>query len=368
MTTVIVDIQDGKFPRIKIPVGTSVVWRNQDRGAHSAETVRNAGFYFNAGPMLPRQTSSPVEFNQEGTFGYVCRYHHGMSGMVEVVSSGPIEIGSPHPGHGHHLKHYHGFVTGGRSADALYMTHTPILADPRHHFQIILKGSLVNPEDIEAYNTLRNSDYGDGKVDIFHDHLSLPDIGSGRITELPKASLFYQSDSGRDLVVPGTKEDSVKVRIDKVILFHQFELDKPYPDGLEYIVYGDQQDVFIDHVIDRAPGFHSVAKLKEVPDFWKSCSDNMVRIVVPGKKIQELPPQTIERAAFVDNTFQLLWLPPAGVYRPAPQDPLMPRDGSQAKYNVRLEDGSESSIEISRFLHFDFKLLNYGTLILSKVQ
>lgn len=365
MTALVVDIQNNKFPKVKIPVGTSIIWRNLDPVVHSAETKSDSSQYFNAGPMLPGRSSTPIEFNEIATIHYVCRYHHGMASSIEVVSSGPIEVNSSTPGHGHNFKHYHGFVTGGRSANKLYMTHTPILADPRHHFQILLQGSLINTDDIKAYNELRASEYGNGRVDIFHDHLSLPDIGNGQITELPNASLTYRPSSGSALV-PGTKEDEVRVKINKVILFHQFELDKPYPDGLEYYLYGDQDDVFIDHVIDRAPGFHSVAKLKESPDFWKSCKSDLIKIRIPSKYIRELPPQIIERAAMVDNSFQLFWLPPSGIYRPEPQDPLMPRDGTAAKYNVVLEDGTQGVIEISDFVHFDFKLLNYGVLILGE--
>lgn len=365
MTAIVVDIHKGRFPKIKVPIGTSVIWRNCDSSVHSAETRSDSSHYFNAGPILPGRSSSPIEFNDEATVDYVCRYHHGMTGQIEVVCSGPIEVGSPSGGHGPHFKHYHGFVTGGRRADNLYLSHTPILADARHHFQILLRAFLTNPDDIKAYNELRESEYGDGRVDIFHDHLSLPDIGSGKITELPSASLTYRP-SGGFAIVPGTKEDQVKVKIDKVILFHQFELDKPYPDGLEYYVYGDDNDVFIDHIIDRAPGFHSVAKLKEVPEFWKCRKGDLVKIRIPTKKIRELPPQIIERAAMIDNTFQLFWLPPAGIYRPNPADPLIPRDDSEPIYDVVLDNGASESIEIGRFVHFDFKLLNYGVLILGE--
>ncbi len=367
MSAVIIDINEGKFPQAKIPVGTEVIWRNRDEVIHSAETEASSSNYFNAGPILPNRMSTPIEFNEIANINYVCRYHHGMAGTIEVVANGPIEIGHHPHDHSHHLKHFHGFVTGGRSADKLYLTHTPILSDPRHHYQIILQASLVNDGDIKAYNDLRGSVYGNGRIDIFHDHLSLPDIGSGKITKLPKASLAYRP-AGNFAYVPGTAEESVEVRIDKVMLFHQFELDKPYPAGLEYYVYGDDGDVFIDHVMDRAPGFHSVAKLKVTPDFWKKRKNDIVKITVPSKRIRDLPPQIIERAAIVDNAFQLFWLPPAGIYRPNPRDPLEPRDGSQPKYDVLLQGGVKGEIEIGDFVHFDFKLLNYGVLILGGLE
>ncbi|MGH1542597.1 MAG: cupredoxin domain-containing protein [Arenicella sp.] len=368
MATIVVDIKNGHFPSIQIPIETSVVWRNLDSVVHSVETTSNSSNYFNAGPILPGGESAPIEFLKSGNIDYVCRYHHGMTGTIKVMDSGSINIGSPSPGHRHHLKHYHGFVTGGSSADNLYMTHTPILADPRHHFQIILLGSLVEEKDKTAYNQLRNSQYGDGRVDIFHDHLSLPDIGNGTIKELPKATLTYKPTRNTE-IVPGTTENSVRVKIEKIILFHQFDKNAPYPDSLEYYVYGDNKEVFIDHVIDRAPGFHTVAKLKGTPTFWaNSKGGDLLKIKVPSKKIKSLPPQQIERAAMVDNSYQLFWLPPAGIYRPNPQDPLLPRDGSDAKYDVVLENGDSDVIEVDKFIHFDFKLLNYGVLILETMN
>jgi hypothetical protein len=74
----------------------------------------------------------------------------------------------------------------------------------------------------------------------------------------------------------------------------------------------------------------------------------------------------IERIAFVDNAFHVLWLPPSGVYLPPPghpQDPLIPRDGSAPVYDAILEDGAHGQMEIERWLHFDVRLLNYGVLI-----
>jgi len=70
----------------------------------------------------------------------------------------------------------------------------------------------------------------------------------------------------------------------------------------------------------------------------------------------------------VDNAYQLIWLPPAGVYRPTPADPLIRRDKSSPRYQVVVEGGAEGEIEISDFIHFDFKLLNYGVLILGEYE
>jgi hypothetical protein len=368
--TVLADIRNNKFPPLTIEEGTFVIWRNLDPYAHSAETLRNSPDYFSAGALLPGEASSPVFFQKPGRFEYLCRYHAGMTGVVNVTARGAVyESETLHDhggGHGGHLKHLHGFVTGGRSAQCLFMTHTPVLADERHHFQVILQGSLPEKAHADAYEKLRNSAYGDGKVQVFHEHLSLPDIGSGQVTTLPQSALEYYPNDPEGVLggesVPGL-EENIPVRIDKVLHFHRFETDADYPDGLTYLVYGDMDDVFIDHFIDRAPSFHSVAKLKTRPDFFTGDSlGTTAKVSIPAKRIRDVSPKFLRRVAFVDNSFHLFWLPPPGVY-PLPQDPLRRRDGSAPNYEVTLDDGGKGQIEIGRFLHFDVRLLNYGVLI-----
>ena len=242
------------------------------------------------------------------------------------------------------------------------MTHTPVIADPRHHFQVILQGSLVEDAHVAAYDAVRQSEFADGKVQVFHDHISLADIGKGDVTLLPNARLQYHPtspDIGQPF--PGL-EAEVPVRIDRVLHFHQFDPDTDYPDGLAYVVYGDQDDVFIDHLITRAPSFHSVAKLAGVPDFWKDLPEGTTTTIrVPSKRIFDVSPKFLPRVAYVDNAFHLVWLPPPGAFafgRDQPQDPLIRRDMTAPTYEVILEDGKTGHIEIGRFLHFDVRLLN----------
>lgn len=371
--TVIVDIKGHAFPPVTIPKNTFVVWRNHDPVPHSAETVRDASFYFSAGALHPGEASSPVYFGSPGEYPYLCRYHHGMTGLVTVTDEsdgeGGVHVHEPdqggHGGHGHGFKHLHGFVTGGRSGWRLYMSHTPVLADPRHCYQVILQGSLVVAEQIEAYDAFRLRDR-DGAVQVFHGHLSLPDIAKGEITELPKSSFVYYpaGTAGAGESIDGLPDDECVVRIERIIHFHTFEPDGNYPEGLEYLVYGDEDDVFIDHHITRAPNFHSVAKLKQRPSFWTGTETEPTKVLVGSKRIRDVEPKTIKRVAFVDNAFHLFWLPPPGVY-PLPADPLTPRTpGSPPAYDVVLSDGRTDQIEIGRFLHFDVRLLNYGVLVL----
>lgn len=387
--TLIVDISNNSFPMATVKPGTYVVWRNADPYPHSVETENNADFYFNAGPLLPGEASPPVLFQALGDFPYRCRYHAGMSSMVHVRADAPSGgivtnpdqgHGGGHGGHGGHggINHLHGFVTGGRTGKRFFMSHTPVLADPRHNFQVILQGSLTKPEHVEAYEAIRNSAYGDRRIQIFHGHTSLPDIRDKKTTLLPQSSFtFYPDlahpDDGVD--IPGL-EENIPVSIDKVLHFHRFNIDDNSGDGsLRYLIYGDMDDVFIDHFMNQAPSFHSVAKLASPPSFWTAAkADGVVQVSVPAKRIEHLPGKLIQRIAFVDNSFHVFWLPPSGVYTPVPLDPLFPRKAFNRRqpsefkdgpflHEVILNDGTSSQIEVARSLHFDIRLLNHGVFL-----
>lgn len=372
--TVIAEIKNSVFPTISVAPGTFVVWSNRDPFPHAVETVREAAFYFNAGAMQPGETSTPIFFDKVGEFPYLCRFHEGMGGVVTVAERASDQHEhDQHQDHGHGrhggLKHLHGFVTGGRSGKRLYMTHTPVIADPRHHFQIILQGSFLKAEHVAAYDKMRATDAYEGRIQIFHSHISLVDIQQRVTKELPNCSVEYYPDPKHPddgVAVPGLPGDSTPVRIDRVIHFHQFEPDSAYPDGLEYLVYGDDQDIFMDHFITRAPNFHSVAKLKSKPDFWTKFDGDPVKILLPSKRIRDVSPKQIRRVAFVDNAFHLFWLLPPGAGANQAADPLKRRDGTAPTYEVILEDGKKSKIEIGTFVHFDIRLLNYGVLIIGE--
>lgn len=366
--TVIVEIKNMAFPKVSIPKDTFVVWRNGDGVPHSAETKRDASYYFTGGALHPGEASSPVYFDKPGSYPYLCRFHAGMTGTIDVIENGQVLV-EPAPGHppghgGHvpdHVKHLHGFVTGGRTGRRLFMTHTPVIADPRHCYQVIVQAHFLSPEHVAAYEALR-ADYGAGLMQIFHEHVSMPGIGSGEVTSLPNARVAYYP-GGDETDVPGL-EENVRVEIDRVIHCHKFEPDSAYPDGLEYLMYGDTDDVFLDHLITRAPSFHSVVKLARPPAFWDGGKSSPIRVTVPGKRIREIKPRTLPRVAFVDNAFHLVWLPPPGLV-PPPPDPLKRRDDRPSVYAVRTTDGRKGEIEITDagFLWMDVRLLNYGVLI-----
>ncbi len=78
---VAVGIADFKFtpPDVKVPVGGSVVWTNNDKQPHTATSSGS----FDAGAIQPG-ASATVAFQTAGTFTYICSFHPFMTGTVTV--------------------------------------------------------------------------------------------------------------------------------------------------------------------------------------------------------------------------------------------------------------------------------------------
>jgi plastocyanin len=65
---------------INVPVGTTVVWTNNDSISHN--TTASGGLWA-SGTMAPGAQYS-FKFTTAGTFQYVCTFHPGMVGTVNV--------------------------------------------------------------------------------------------------------------------------------------------------------------------------------------------------------------------------------------------------------------------------------------------
>lgn len=79
---------------LTIPVGTTVVWTNQDSVSHTA-TSDTAGV-FDTG-VLAKGQSGKMTFNTVGTFAYHCNIHPFMHGMVVVTGAAPAPAPSVAP-------------------------------------------------------------------------------------------------------------------------------------------------------------------------------------------------------------------------------------------------------------------------------
>ncbi|MDQ6604135.1 MAG: cupredoxin family copper-binding protein [Chloroflexota bacterium] len=84
-----VNIMNFKFDPtpLTIPVGTTVVWTNQDTAPHSATSDPGSTFTFDTGIMQKGQ-SGKITFSTPGTFTYFCTVHPNMHASVVVTAAG----------------------------------------------------------------------------------------------------------------------------------------------------------------------------------------------------------------------------------------------------------------------------------------
>lgn len=69
---------------LTIPVGTTVVWTNQDTAPHTATSDTKG--VFDTG-LLQKGQSGKITFNTAGTFTYYCTVHPNMHGTVIVTAA-----------------------------------------------------------------------------------------------------------------------------------------------------------------------------------------------------------------------------------------------------------------------------------------
>ncbi len=67
---------------ITIPKGSTVIWTQEDSVAHTVTSASGMGF--DSGPLNQGQTFK-WNFNEAGTFGYICSIHPYMTGKVIVT-------------------------------------------------------------------------------------------------------------------------------------------------------------------------------------------------------------------------------------------------------------------------------------------
>ena len=72
---------------LTIPVGTTVVWTNQDTAPHTATNDPGSAFTFDTG-MLQKGQSGSITFTTAGSFAYHCTVHPNMHAMVVVTAAG----------------------------------------------------------------------------------------------------------------------------------------------------------------------------------------------------------------------------------------------------------------------------------------
>ena len=67
-------------PSVEVPVGTKVIWTNQDKATHSV--ISDSGVF--SSPPLKQGDNFSYTFTGAGTYAYHCGYHTYMTGVIIV--------------------------------------------------------------------------------------------------------------------------------------------------------------------------------------------------------------------------------------------------------------------------------------------
>ncbi|MBV8596559.1 MAG: cupredoxin family copper-binding protein [Candidatus Eremiobacteraeota bacterium] len=70
---------------LTVPLGATVVWKNDDGVAHTATSTSRG---FDSG-NLDDGAHFSFTFQKAGTYAYVCSYHPNMTGQIMVVAPSP---------------------------------------------------------------------------------------------------------------------------------------------------------------------------------------------------------------------------------------------------------------------------------------
>lgn len=155
----------------------------------------------------------------------------------------------------------HGFVMMGTKE--LYLNHFAMFGVKEHRYQLILRASLPDFA-MQAYlkdKELHPQDmYAVGNVQF--DKMTLLQMKTGQVTS-------FVADIWRGMPeVPNCTPPmmhNVKVDIEEVVYFRQFDDSLPAPEQLTYIVYGSGDEVHMTHYMSRRPDFQQVMDVQGLP-------------------------------------------------------------------------------------------------------
>ncbi|CAH0991026.1 hypothetical protein SIN8267_01127 [Sinobacterium norvegicum] len=158
------------------------------------------------------------------------------------------------------------FMVGDKS---LFLLHMPMFTNEKHMYQVILKAEL-SPEMMSYYRQLRaeNPSKAYNLINVDNDKFTLPDLKSGQVTSF-KATLFdgYSNDGGG---TPGKiLKNNIAVKVSKVVVFRHFNFSIDRPAALNFIIFGEGDEMHLSHYIARDPDFQQIITLSTDID-WLS--------------------------------------------------------------------------------------------------
>lgn len=145
----------------------------------------------------------------------------------------------------------HGMLIVGKSQ--VYLSHLPMFHSP-HNYQVIIE---VEFDAMGKQIYLKNLQKSDEKIyTLVPEVFVLPEIVKNKKSFLAQ---IYQGHFERDGKLIA---DKVKVEIKRVIFYKKFNPKEIRPENGNFLIFGNEHEKFIAHVITTAPDFDQVLKIE----------------------------------------------------------------------------------------------------------
>lgn len=181
-----------------------------------------------------------------------------------------------HPGHGDQPD-LHGMLVVGE--EEVFLSHLPMFDHPHHAYQVLLKVTFAQPGgDPNAVYVNDRKAHRETKIYTLRpENFVLPDIDSSDPVHPPlrsfKGTVFrgHFEKGGTPILT------DVEVNVAEVIHLRRFE-------PLGYLLFGNQGEFFLAHLITKPPDFDQVLSVKVVGhEFTEEDLQHGVRVTFPGR-------------------------------------------------------------------------------------
>jgi hypothetical protein len=238
--------------------------------------------------------------------------------------------------------HIHAFVILGTNREGrFYFSHTPMLHNPVHTYQVIFEGEFDKIEDMEKYLIKREELRKKGErpdnaviianpnqVQSFEKILNIPTLTEGSFIGEGFEGLGFEN--GEAFKKPSFMK--AKINIKKVLLFQKLNPHtQDYPNFLTYYLYGTNSKLYISHVLTKAPNFEQEREIELLePKNINFGSNSVFKIEVPD---------------IIEKNNQ-----------PIRDDPI--KEEREDGYKINIEDGSTGRIKFGKYQWIEINILN----------
>ena len=237
--------------------------------------------------------------------------------------------------------HIHAFTIMGTNRESkFYFSHTPMFHNPVHTYQVIFEGEFDKIEEMEKYLKKREELREKGEkpdnaviianpnqVQSFEKILNIPTLTGGSFVGEGFEGLGFEN--GEAFKKPSFMK--AKINIKKVLLFQKLNPNThDYPNFLTYYLYGTGSDLYISHLLSKAPNFEQEREVTLLEPKNINLDSNVIKIEVPD--------------IFEKNN------------QPIKEDPI--REEREDGYKINIGNGSTGRIKFGKYQWIEINILN----------